>query len=114
MTGMEALEYLRTHRYAAVRCKDWDEDVFILTKASCFDTSWAHYWDSDLYERHSVNKHTPEVIVFSIFSQFFEQLYTAEWEIYDAKTKLGYEPVKCGWNEYYNPEFQHERFPKEE
>ena len=114
MTGMQALEYIRTHRYGAVRCKDWEEDVFILIKASGFEVSWAHYRDDDLYDRHSINKENPEDTVFSIFENFFDQLFDSEWEIFDAKDIVGNQPVKCGWNEYYDPRYPDERFPEAE
>lgn len=115
MTGMEALEYLRTHRYAAIRCKTWPEDVQIQAAISGLDCTWARYYHEGIFEnRVDQNCDDEDQTVMVIFENFFDELFTKDWEIIGAPTCFTYPPVKCGWNEYYDPRYPDERFPEEE
>ena len=115
MTGMEALEYLRTHRYAAIRCKTWPEDVCISACISGLDCTWARYYHEGIFE-NAVDEHIPDedMTVQTIFTNFFDELFTKEWEIVTAPSCFTSPPVKCGWNEYYDPRHPDERFPEAE
>ena len=115
MTGIEALEYLRTHRYAAIRCKAWPEDVCISASISGLDCTWARYYHDGIFE-NAVDEHIPDedMTVQTIFTNFFDELFTKEWEIVTAPSCFTFPPVKCGWNEYYDPRYPDERFPEAE
>ena len=111
MTGLEALAYLRNHRFGAVRCKDWAEDEFILTKSSAHEESWWHYEPSQMLERYfpKIEDYDKPCLtcldVFTIFEMFFYDVFQKEWEIFDATKWIGYAPVKCEPTDYYNPEY---------
>lgn len=113
MTGMEALEYLRTHRYTAIRCKSWPEGVRISASISGLDCTWAYYYHEGLFEKNNHDQ-DEDLTVQTIFANFFDELFTQEWEIMDNPPDFTFPPVKCGWNEYYDPRYPDERFPEAE
>jgi hypothetical protein len=111
MTGLEALAYLRNHRFGAVRCKNWAEDEFILTKSSAHEESWWHYEPSPMLERYfpKIDDYDKPCLtctnVFVIFEMFFYDVFQRDWEIFDATKWIGYAPVECEPTDYFNPEY---------
>jgi len=111
MTGLEALAYLRNHRYGAVRCNDWAEEQFILTQCSGNEMSWWNYYLDDFLEKRfpKISEyHKPcfnDEDVSHLFECFFVDVFEKEWEIMDATKIIGNAPIECEPNDYYDPRY---------
>ena len=114
MTGLEALEYLRTHRYAGVRCKTWDDDKCLLSCCSGLDCTFWRYRNDGAFEEAMEHQQCEDMALEWISERFFDDLFSGEWEVINTDRYFTSPPVKCGRDEYYDPRYPEERFPEAE